>query len=718
MTSWLPQNVQKRAFQYLLNRLAVFSDLSLDNMDVSLGTSQKAVLTNVKLDPDRLDLPGGIYVRSGHIDELCVQIEVLGGGGIAISIDGLELTASVKAVDVEQATEHVEEFLQQTTADLAASILSEADTVDTDEMLDPAEEPPLLGMGGGGGLSEAVIKRVTGSVLSQLKVSITNAKIVLFLAADEKMEVRISSINLKPKGLREFGLDITGLRLMRPQTASVEAPSESSAPATGPTGYTSSDSDSDSDTYSDAKKSLMQSTIFSHAEASSIYMSAIASSEPGLLAPPAMDGILWVDSISLQLNILEGEEEGAGDRLAVACDVGTIRTSLSMFPTVLVSLVKLADTGKPKPSSRPSSEDSNASPNSLSFTLSISTIEACISALDTSSWQFVHPHNLLLAVKHVTIDLTEVQSLQLATVKLQRDTQTLFQFEDDITKDIMVKMSPSSLTVLMAKKATASFAVADLADILTLVKGISESFGELGKGSKKTKKAANDDTEISLQTNTFTINFTDDGTPLFTAYCLPFCISQSRLTTSRISITAGDAGVTVKDIALVLVPGEDDMVSNNIVPQTLLHVGSVDFDLSLAKAKELVEAFEPLKAVANIPSTKSAARPLARPPTAPMKLLRIVEEPPKPVITFAVVVDRVSGDLDVAGALKKLHTELGCLQVLVFPTRQSIEVGTIVVDRDLSDVGLETTQLIHPLKPVSIKAEQRCATRASNCGAK
>lgn len=75
--NWIP-NVQKRAFHYVLNRLALFSDLELDNMDISLGTAQKAALTNVKLDPDRVSLPAGMYMRSGKIDEVSVEMRLLG----------------------------------------------------------------------------------------------------------------------------------------------------------------------------------------------------------------------------------------------------------------------------------------------------------------------------------------------------------------------------------------------------------------------------------------------------------------------------------------------------------------------------------------------------------------------------------------------------------------------------------------------------------------
>lgn len=168
----------------------------------------------------------------------------------------------MKQMDVETATEHVEEFLERTTADLAASILSE--DLSASLQIDPAEEPPLLGMGGSG-ISEALVKKVTQTVLSQLTVDVTNVHVTLFVAADDKMDLVVDEVRLRPQGGQEMALEVRGVKMkvMDKKARGTSGPVTAGSTAHATTGFTSeSDSDSDTDPFSNAKKSLLQSTIF------------------------------------------------------------------------------------------------------------------------------------------------------------------------------------------------------------------------------------------------------------------------------------------------------------------------------------------------------------------------------------------------------------------------------------------------------------------------
>lgn len=687
--NWIP-NVQKRAFHYVLNRLALFSDLELDNMDISLGTAQKAALSNVKLDPDRLSLPAGMYMRSGTIDEVSVEMRLLGGAGIAVKVDGVHITASMKQMDVETATEHVEEFLERTTADLAVSILSE--DLSASLQIDSAEEPPLLGMGGSG-VSEALVKKVTQTVLSQLTVDVTNVHVTLFVAADDKMEVVVDEVRLRPKGGQEMALQVKGVKMMvmdkktrdtNTATTTAAASGEgaggtSTAHAT--TGFTSeSETDSDSDSFSDAKKSLLQSTIFSHEEASSIYMSAIAeSANLGFVADP-LCGVFYVDNIDVLVFL--------GEEMRVSCEVGTVRVSLDLFPAVVLSLVKVGSGGSGGRKTRDTT-DSSKSGTPVDLSLSVKSITASTSQLN-DDWEFCDfDKSLLFAVSDISASSGAFQKLQIGVCEIKRGSTRVFGFDSEEKKlddeenekpsprdsDILLKASPDSFTLVLPKKAVGVFSIADLVDMVTLITTlVSLVESKQPKASNPTKLSADrgSATKTTIQTNTF--DFDIEGHKL---YILPVRMSNGKVSISRVSFDS----VHVKGIAF---------------ESTNVSVDKVEFEIGLPVIDELRQLFEPIIDVVN--STKKQPAP---PPVqaAPPKLLRIVEEPVE-TPSMVIRVAKLSGKVDVGGKLGVIEVVLGDLTAT--GPADKIEVSTVEIGRDLSDLGLSKKWLVHPLKRVSI----------------
>lgn len=649
--NWLP-NVQKRAFHYVLNRLALFSDLELENMDISLGTAQKAALNNVKLDPDRLNLPAGMYMRSGTIDEVSVEMRLLGGAGIAVKVDGVHITASVKQMDVETATEHVEEFLERTTADLAASILMEEDS---------AEEPPLLGMGGLG-VSEALVKKVTQTVLSQLTVDVTNVHVTLFVGGDDKMDVVVDEVRLRPKGGQEMALQVRGVKV-----SVVEKPSEPQTTAHATSGFTS-ESESDSDSFSDAKKSLLQSTIFSHEEASSIYMSAIAESGSLGFASDPLVGVFYVDTIDVLVFL--------GEEMRVSCDMGEVRVSLDLFPKVVLSLVKLGSGGR-------KSREGETEGTKVDLNLSVKSVSASVSKLDTE-WGFAK-EELVFSVSGITTSSGEFHKLQIGVCEVTRGEKRVFGFdgdtEGDSDADILLKASAESFTLVLPKKAKADFAVSDLVDVVTLVMNlVSLVESKQPKTTSKQPSALN----ITIQTNTFDITLA--GHKL---YIMPIRFSNGKVSVSRISFV----DIHIKGIAF---------------EQSTVSVDKVEFNISLPLIEQLSTLFEPVIGAVNASKNTSLPPPVHAPPP---KLLRIVEEPVE-TKGLEIVVSKVSGNVDLGGKIGVVEVILGGVKAT--GPLDKVAVETVEVGRDLGDLGLDKKWLVHPLKRVSIGVSEYMKPKAES----
>lgn len=165
---WLPQNVQKRVFRYILTKLALFSNLGDDldlhsgnsnstskdggklaDIDVNLGgllSETQLALANVQLDTERIAAAvPGVFVRSGVADKVEVGLAVL--GGVRVEGRGVRITVSLKPGvlglggsldDLRKGgEEELVALLERTTADLAESILvmpgaGGAGTVDED----------------------------------------------------------------------------------------------------------------------------------------------------------------------------------------------------------------------------------------------------------------------------------------------------------------------------------------------------------------------------------------------------------------------------------------------------------------------------------------------------------------------------------------------------------------------------------------------------------
>lgn len=135
---WIPQNIQKRLLRYVLQQLAIFSDLDLQDLDVSLG---KICLQNVLLNPETFQFTDA-FLRSGHVESLELNLTLT--DGITINASQTEIIivlANSKLHLDQQQTEDEKAFnLSHSTADFAKSMMLVGDEVSNSSDSEDNEE--------------------------------------------------------------------------------------------------------------------------------------------------------------------------------------------------------------------------------------------------------------------------------------------------------------------------------------------------------------------------------------------------------------------------------------------------------------------------------------------------------------------------------------------------------------------------------------------------
>ena len=267
--SWLPQNIQKRIFKYILTKLAVFSNLDLDNLDVSLGTAKPNLsLHDVILDTEKFSIPG-LYVRDGNIKSLDLKLGFVDG----ILIDGSSINLTIALASSNQ-HDNLSDLLSRTTADLAASIIPEAKgsihqelsgTV-LDQLGDEEEEEEDNDSGFGLGEFADVISKVVDAAISQIRMSLKDVRITVIVDEQTTLILTIEELKMSTddKGIRQTS--IVNFEVLHNEDHST-VPTDNVADNLG-------EEEEEDDNLEESQ--LMQSTLFSHEQASSMYMSAMS----------------------------------------------------------------------------------------------------------------------------------------------------------------------------------------------------------------------------------------------------------------------------------------------------------------------------------------------------------------------------------------------------------------------------------------------------------
>ncbi|KAK6465301.1 autophagy-related protein 2 [Scheffersomyces coipomensis] len=350
---WIPQNIQKRLLLYVLQQLSLFSEIDLPNLEeVSLNN---IILRNVLIDPEKVGKLPGCNLRFGQVGSLELNTQsgggIIGSGGVNIDARDVELVISPDFDIDENISKEVQFSLAQSTADLANTIIldEDADADDTDDEIIPPETPSLSRSNSNSSTFStsfnkpsalsSVMSKAVDMALSRLQVKITNLNIkVVSELTDLCFKVEEVLINTTD-GTRNVKVSGVELITLKPNVNPGEGDhDEKSNPQHDEKDVSDEDEDNeDGNDYGD--ESLMDSMVFTHEEASSIYLSATSQSfaKSGTIGEDAKNSpspkehpvVFHMDSCHVSF-------EGLTNISDLVVDVGHIKVAcIPLTPTII-----------------------------------------------------------------------------------------------------------------------------------------------------------------------------------------------------------------------------------------------------------------------------------------------------------------------------------------------------------------------------------------------
>ncbi|CCG21289.1 Spo72 protein [Candida orthopsilosis Co 90-125] len=359
---WIPQNIQKRLLLYVLNQLSLFSEVDLPNLEeVSLNN---ITLKDISIDPEKAGKLPGFNLRHGKVG--FIELTTISGiSGVKIDAKEVDIVVSPD-YDDDNTASHSQFLLAQTTADLANTIMLETDNYEmeksesaVDSDTDSEDSTPIVPTSrrrsstiSNNSTLGNVMQRAMEMALSRLQISISNLNIKLITESTDLLveveEVKIVTVN----GTRNIKVNGVTIKTLRPSVPSGENEFEAAGTET-----TDKPEDEENDNSSDyGEEALMNSMVFTHEEASSIYMSATSQSfgksipTEGPLDNKQKDEATKEPPILFHMNSCEIEFDGlkAISNLEVKIDkvklasVPTTATLISIFEGITKTLkVKL-----------------------------------------------------------------------------------------------------------------------------------------------------------------------------------------------------------------------------------------------------------------------------------------------------------------------------------------------------------------------------------------
>lgn len=324
---WLPQNIQKRLLLYVLQQLSLFSEIDLPNLEeVSLNNIH---LKDVSIDPEKVGRLPGCNLRYGQVGSL----ELNGGvmGGVNVEANNVEIVIAPNLDINEDLTKSVQNQLFQSTADLANTIMIDDDFRDSNDTIDEVEQksdsPTKTSALGG------VMQRAVELALLRLQVKVTNLNIKLVSELTDLMivvdEVLFNTVN----GTRSVKIKGINLICLKPDVNGGDEEGDEQTEDEEEEEEEKDDTETSDDDYDDGiDQSLMDSMVFTHEEASSIYMSATSQSFNNNIKPESESK----EKVIMHVDELELEFEGLSDLSELAIDINEIVISCHpLVPSVL-----------------------------------------------------------------------------------------------------------------------------------------------------------------------------------------------------------------------------------------------------------------------------------------------------------------------------------------------------------------------------------------------
>ncbi|KAA8902172.1 hypothetical protein DIURU_002966 [Diutina rugosa] len=217
---WLP-NLQKRMLLYVLQQLALFSDIDMPNLtQVSLNG---IVLNQITVDADkvmaRFAKQSVFHLRSGIVGEFSVKPV---GAGISIDASNVDLVVAISLGELPKNPEELEasiaesisEMLAQSSAELVRVLEDESDS-DIDENAQPQ------------GALGGVVARAVEMALARLQIDIKDLRCKLVFSADiDDVIATVSRVSYSTTDSVKH-IEVEGVKILSEITQSSSSPSSS-----------------------------------------------------------------------------------------------------------------------------------------------------------------------------------------------------------------------------------------------------------------------------------------------------------------------------------------------------------------------------------------------------------------------------------------------------------------------------------------------------------
>lgn len=323
MSSWLPQNIQKRLLLYILQQVSLFSNVDISNLDVSIGSQSHFTFNDLDLDVKELQLPS-ISIESGRINHLCVQLGV--GGNVNISGDGIVFVLKpINDVD-EDISEQWASSLTKSVLDLTKSIISsETNTPINDSPADPQmdKSPTTL---------DSMRNKVLQIALTRLSMEMTNIEIQVLVSANFVLTIKIKQACLTSiDGKRH--IDLNEVKLFYARLDSPDLQPERDDVRYSPKGRENENG---------LDNELADSVTFSKFEAPSFYMSAMES----LAYDPVscfLHPLVNIDTISIRFQGLKSIDDLGVHNLMIKINKSDVY--LEAFASIIDPILLLINPG-------------------------------------------------------------------------------------------------------------------------------------------------------------------------------------------------------------------------------------------------------------------------------------------------------------------------------------------------------------------------------------
>ncbi|EDO16646.1 hypothetical protein Kpol_529p26 [Vanderwaltozyma polyspora DSM 70294] len=233
MPFWLASNLQKKLLLYILQKISLFSNVDLSNVDVSLGSNSKFAFHDVRLNCDDIDLPN-IEVKESTIQQLDLQLTVSG----VLNISGESVIIVVKPKVDNESNSSKEFSLAKSLHDLTASMIQFPQSFDLDEIKNMKTnqneyDNDIIGSSSSSGnendidiynsssdeknekesestgTMKSMKNKILSSVLSKFKMELKDVILKVILQDSAYIEISIDKVSLanKPDDIRTLIID-------------------------------------------------------------------------------------------------------------------------------------------------------------------------------------------------------------------------------------------------------------------------------------------------------------------------------------------------------------------------------------------------------------------------------------------------------------------------------------------------------------------------------